>query len=56
VRDDGIGGADPGGRGLVGMNDRVAALGGQLSIVSPAGAGTVLTATFPTSPGPAGSA
>jgi signal transduction histidine kinase len=56
VRDDGIGGADPGGRGLVGMNDRVAALGGQLSIVSPPGAGTVVTATFPTSPGPADSA
>jgi signal transduction histidine kinase len=56
VRDDGIGGADPGGRGLVGMNDRVTALGGQLSVVSPPGAGTVLTATFPTSPGPAGSA
>ena len=49
VRDDGIGGADPSGRGLVGVNDRVTALGGQFSIESPAGGGTVLTATLPIS-------
>ncbi|HEX5922762.1 MAG TPA: ATP-binding protein [Baekduia sp.] len=49
VRDDGIGGADPGGRGLVGLNDRVTALGGRLGVRSPAGSGTVLTATLPIS-------
>jgi signal transduction histidine kinase len=47
VRDDGIGGADPDGHGLVGMADRVSALGGRLSVQSPAGGGTVLTATLP---------
>ena len=47
VRDDGIGGADPAGHGLVGMADRVSALGGRLSVQSPAGGGTVVTATLP---------
>jgi PAS domain S-box-containing protein len=47
VRDDGIGGANPSGHGLVGMADRVSALGGQLSVQSPAGGGTVVTATLP---------
>jgi signal transduction histidine kinase len=47
VRDDGIGGADPDGHGLVGMNDRVTALGGQLSVHSPAGGGTRIAATLP---------
>jgi len=47
VRDDGIGGADPSGHGLVGMADRVSALGGSLSVQSPAGEGTVVTATLP---------
>ncbi len=56
VRDDGIGGADPVGHGLVGMNDRVTALGGRLSVHSPAGGGTVLTATLPISPVPADAA
>ena len=51
VRDDGIGGADPGGRGLVGLYDRVTALGGQFGVESPAGGGTVLTATLPLGPG-----
>ena len=36
VRDDGIGGADPEGHGLLGIADRVAALGGRLRIDSPA--------------------
>ena len=49
VRDDGVGGADPSGRGLVGISDRASALGGQLRIDSPAGGGTVLTATLPLS-------
>lgn len=47
VRDDGIGGADPDSHGLVGMADRVSALGGRLSVQSPAGGGTVVTATLP---------
>jgi signal transduction histidine kinase len=47
VRDDGIGGADPDGPGLVGMNDRVTALGGQLSVESPASGGTRVAATLP---------
>ena len=49
VRDDGIGGADPGGHGLVGMADRVTALGGQLTIDSPAGCGTHVSARIPLS-------
>jgi signal transduction histidine kinase len=51
VRDDGIGGADPGGHGLVGMGDRVTALGGRLEIDSPAGGGTLVAAWLPLSAG-----
>jgi signal transduction histidine kinase len=51
VRDDGIGGADPRGHGLVGMGDRVTALGGRLEIQSPVGRGTLVAATLPLSPG-----
>jgi len=47
VRDDGIGGADANRDGLVGMSDRVAALGGRLEIASPPGAGTCVVATLP---------
>jgi signal transduction histidine kinase len=47
VRDDGIGGADQDGHGLVGMNDRVTALGGQLTVDSPAVGGTRVAATLP---------
>jgi signal transduction histidine kinase len=47
VRDDGIGGADPGGHGLVGINDRVTALGGGLTVDSTAGGGTRIAATLP---------
>jgi signal transduction histidine kinase len=47
VRDDGVGGADPSSHGLLGMSDRVAALGGRLAIESPPGAGTVVVATLP---------
>lgn len=47
VSDDGIGGADPTGHGLVGLADRVAALGGQLTIDSARNDGTALTATLP---------
>ena len=49
VRDDGVGGADrSAGTGLVGLADRVEALGGRLTVASPAGGGTTLTATIPT--------
>ncbi len=48
VRDDGQGGADAGdGSGLRGLADRVAALGGELEVVSPAGGGTVVEARIP---------
>ena len=49
VRDDGIGGADPDGHGLLGMTDRVTALGGRLIVESPAGGGTLVAATLPLS-------
>ena len=47
VCDNGIGGADPTGHGLVGMNDRVTALGGRLEVESPPGEGTRLLVTLP---------
>jgi signal transduction histidine kinase len=48
VRDDGHGGADPAhGTGLVGLIDRVEALGGQLTLHSPPGAGTTLSVALP---------
>jgi signal transduction histidine kinase len=48
VRDDGVGGADAGrGSGLTGLRDRVEAVGGSMSLVSPPGAGTVLTVLLP---------
>jgi PAS domain S-box-containing protein len=48
VRDDGIGGADhTRGSGLVGLNDRVEALGGSLRVKSAAGDGTRITAELP---------
>ena len=53
VRDDGEGGANPDGSGLIGLRDRVAALDGDLSVDSPAGAGTLVAATIPLVDGPA---
>jgi signal transduction histidine kinase len=48
IRDDGAGGVDPArGSGLIGINDRVEALGGTLSVVSPPGEGTALEVQFP---------
>jgi GAF domain-containing protein len=47
VCDDGVGGADADGHGLLGINDRVAALGGRLEIDSPVGGGTRLVVTLP---------
>lgn len=52
VVDDGVGGADTrGGSGLVGLKDRVEALGGRLQIASPTGQGTTLTAHIPLAAG-----
>ena len=48
VHDDGVGGARHDGTGLVGLTDRVAALGGRLRVESPPGGGTRITATLPT--------
>jgi signal transduction histidine kinase len=48
IRDDGIGGADPGrGSGLVGLSDRAQAMGGTLKVTSPAGKGTALLVEIP---------
>lgn len=47
VADDGRGGADPQGSGLVGLRRRVEALDGTLSVVSPDGGGTTLHAALP---------
>jgi signal transduction histidine kinase len=48
VRDDGCGGADfTRGTGLVGLKDRVEALGGRISLHSPRGAGTTLRVELP---------
>ncbi|MEO8468296.1 MAG: ATP-binding protein, partial [Chloroflexota bacterium] len=49
VSDDGIGGADPrSGSGLRGLADRLAALDGAITIVSPIGGGTRISARIPT--------
>jgi signal transduction histidine kinase len=51
VRDDGIGGADTAhGSGLVGVRDRIHALGGRIEITSPRGAGTSIRVTLPCEP------
>jgi signal transduction histidine kinase len=48
IRDDGAGGADPGrGTGLVGLADRVEALGGSLTVHSRPGEGTEIRAELP---------
>jgi signal transduction histidine kinase len=48
VRDDGCGGADPAaGSGLLGLRDRVEAIGGTMSLTSPPGAGTSLRVELP---------
>ena|GEM_PF-727885 len=48
IGDDGAGGADPSsGSGLIGLIDRVEALGGTLLVSSPPGAGTTLRAELP---------
>jgi signal transduction histidine kinase len=48
VHDDGVGGADPRrGSGLVGLSDRVQALGGTITVHSPTGEGTRLRIDLP---------
>ncbi|MUM19093.1 MULTISPECIES: sensor histidine kinase [unclassified Mycobacteroides] len=48
IDDDGVGGAEPSdGTGLIGLIDRVEALGGRLDIRSSVGRGTSMTATIP---------
>jgi signal transduction histidine kinase len=48
IRDDGVGGAAPEqGSGLVGLSDRIEALGGTLEVTSPAGSGTTLLIEMP---------
>ncbi|MCW3015055.1 MAG: histidine kinase [Solirubrobacterales bacterium] len=48
IRDDGIGRADLGrGSGLVGLSDRIEALGGTFEVTSPAGSGTTLLIEMP---------
>jgi signal transduction histidine kinase len=48
VHDDGVGGAEPSaGSGLAGITDRIAALGGSVSVTSPPGEGTLIVAELP---------
>lgn len=48
VHDDGVGGADPArGTGLIGLRDRVEALGGTISVESPIGGGTAVLVCLP---------
>jgi PAS domain S-box-containing protein len=48
ICDDGVGGAEPGrGSGLVGLQDRIEALGGTITIDSPPGGGTSILVTLP---------
>ena len=52
ISDDGAGGADPAtGTGLRGLNDRIEALDGALTITSPPGQGTHLHVKLPLTPG-----
>jgi signal transduction histidine kinase len=51
IEDDGIGGADPqAGSGLRGLADRLAALDGTISVVSPVGGGTRVSVRIPIRP------
>jgi signal transduction histidine kinase len=48
IHDDGVGGADAGrGSGLIGLRDRVEALGGPIDVSSPAGEGTHMIVQLP---------
>src|SRR4029453_18670447 len=52
VVDDGVGGADHEGTGLRGLEDRIGALGGRLTLDSPRGGGTRIRAEIPTAQRP----
>lgn len=57
VSDDGIGGAEPAqGSGLIGLRDRVEALGGSIHVSSPHGEGTLVVVELPVQPERPGSA
>jgi signal transduction histidine kinase len=48
IRDDGVGGANPArGSGLIGLTDRVQALGGTITVLSPPGRGTTMRVELP---------
>ncbi len=47
VSDDGIGGADPHGAGLSGLANRVSGVDGELSVESPSGGPTMISAVLP---------
>jgi signal transduction histidine kinase len=47
VRDDGIGGAQADGSGLLGLSDRLAVLDGSLRVESPPDGGTLVAAAIP---------
>jgi signal transduction histidine kinase len=47
IEDDGRGGADPGGAGLRGLDDRLAAVGGTLIVSDRPGGGTLVSASVP---------
>lgn len=49
VTDDGIGGADAGGSGLIGLKERIETLGGTFRLVSPRGSGTLVHVELPLS-------
>ena len=51
ISDDGVGGADPShGSGIIGLRDRVEALGGSILVLSPPGQGTTLHVQLPADP------
>ncbi|WP_117213708.1 sensor histidine kinase [Allorhizocola rhizosphaerae] len=51
VADDGVGGASLSARrGLLGLQDRIQAIGGAMTVTSPAGRGTLLTVALPCKP------
>jgi signal transduction histidine kinase len=47
VSDDGIGGADQEGSGLAGLADRISGVDGALSVESPPGGPTIISAVLP---------
>ncbi len=53
VSDDGVGGAEPQrGSGLIGLRDRVEAVGGSIDVISPVGQGTTIQVSLPLHPDP----